>query len=106
MDEATFDRLARDEMRHIEDQLDSVDPDDVELVTSDGVLKLELRDGVTVVLNTQRPARQLWLAAVASAWHFDYDEATGRWREQRDGRELRATIEQVLRERLGLRVTL
>ena len=45
MDEPSFDRIARDELRHIEDAFAEVDPDDVELSVSDGVLRLDLRDG-------------------------------------------------------------
>ena len=49
MDDPTFDRIARDEMAHIEHRFDDVDPDLVDVTTADGVLKLELSDGVTVV---------------------------------------------------------
>ena len=105
MDESTFDRVAREEMAAIEEAFDDVDPDDVETVTSDGVLKLQLRDGVTVVINTQRPARQLWMAAVATAWHFDLDPADNRWRTK-DGAELRDAVKTVVKERLGVHVSL
>jgi CyaY protein len=105
MDESTYDRLASEEMLYIEGQFDEVDPDEVEVTSSSGVLKLELKDGVTIVLNTQRPARQLWLAAVASAWHFDYDETDGRWRN-RENDELRETIRMVIKERIDLDVSL
>jgi len=101
MDESTFDQLAREEMADLETAFDDVDPDEVETATADGVLKLVLRDGVTVVINTQRPARQLWMAAVASAWHFDYDASDKRWRTK-DGDELRGTLRAVVKERLGL----
>ena len=92
-------------MGDIESAFDDVDPDEVETSTADGVLKLGLRDGVTVVINTQRPARQLWMAAVASAWHFDFNEGDRRWRTK-DGDELRATLRSVVKERTGVDVEL
>jgi CyaY protein len=107
MDEPTFDAIGRRELSHIEERLADVDPDDVEIVSSDGVLTLTLRDGVRVVVNTHRAARQIWMAAVASAWHFDPPGtgSDGRWRTG-DGSELRATLARVLRERIGLEVAL
>jgi len=105
MDAARFDEIARDELAYIEDQLEDVDPDEVEASSSDGVLTLELRDGVKVVVNSHRAARQIWMAAVASAWHFSYDEADGRWRTA-DSEELRATLAGLIRERIGLAIDL
>ena len=105
MDEASFDHAARDELRHLEDAFSDCDPDDVEVSTSDGVLRLDLRDGTRIVINSHRAARQIWMAAVASAWHFD-PSGDGTWRTPRTGEELRPTLARVLRERIGLAVSL
>ena len=104
MDESTFDKLGRAELAHIEDALMSVDPDEVEVSSSDGVLTLLLRDGVRVVINTHRAARQIWMAAVASAWKFD-PRPDGGWRTVKD-EDLRATVRQVIKQRVGLDVAL
>ena len=105
MDEASFDKVARDELRAIEDAFADIDPDDVEVSTSDGVLRLDLRDGTKIVINSHRAARQIWMAAIASAWHFD-PEANGAWRAAKSGEELRPTLARLLRERIGLDVRL
>jgi CyaY protein len=108
MDESTFDHVGRHELATIEERLSDVDPDDVEISTSDGVLTLTLRDGVRVVINTHRAARQIWMAAVASAWHFDppaEGDPERAWRTT-DGQELRSTLRSVIRERIGLEVDL
>ncbi|HSK03534.1 MAG TPA: iron donor protein CyaY [Kofleriaceae bacterium] len=104
MDDAEFDHAAREELRHLEDAFADVDPDDVEVSTSDGVLRLDLRDGTRVVINSHRAARQIWMAAVASAWHFD--PAGGGWRAAKTGEELRPTLAKLLRERIGIEVSL
>jgi CyaY protein len=101
MDEATFDAVARKELRAIEDAFADIDPDDVEVSTSDGVLRLDLRDGTKIVINSHRAARQIWMAAVASAWHFDPAES-GTWIAAKSGEELRATLSQVVKDRIGL----
>lgn len=105
MDEASFERIARAELRHIEDAFADVDPDDVELSVSDGVLRLDLRDGTKIVINSHRAAGQIWMAAVASAWHFD-PGADGQWKAAKSGEELRATLARLVRERIGLDVRL
>jgi CyaY protein len=105
MDEGTFDRVARDELHHIEDGFAQVDPDEVEVSTSDGVLRLDLRDGTRIVINSHRAARQIWMAAIASAWHFD-PGADGLWRAAKSGEELRATVVKLVHDRIGLDLSL
>lgn len=106
MDETTFDKIGRAELSYIEEQLDEVDPDDIDVSTTDGVLNLTLRDGVRVVINTHRAARQIWMAAVSSAWHFNPPETPdGRWQTAK-GAELRATLRDVVKERIGIDVPL
>lgn len=103
MDEASFDHAARTELRHIEDAFTDIDPDLVEVSSSEGVLKLDLRDGTRVVINSHRAAGQIWMAAVASAWHFD-PRTDGTWYAAKSGEELRATLMKLLRDRIGLEV--
>ena len=104
MDEASFDRVARDELHDLETAFSDVDPDDVEVSSSEGVLRLDLRDGTRIVINSHRAARQIWMAAVATAWHFDPKD-DGVWLASRTGEELRPTLARVLRERIGLTLT-
>lgn len=105
MDDKTFDRLAREELAAIEDRLADVDPDDLEVSTSDGILKLDLRDGTKIVINSHRAARQIWMAAIASAWHFD-PTPEGTWTTSRTGEELRATLRRLVKQQIGLDLSL
>jgi CyaY protein len=105
MDEASFDRVARDELHEIENAFTDIDPDDVEVTTSDGVLRLDLRDGTKIVINSHRAARQIWMAAIASAWHFD-PSSDGTWRASKTGEELRPTLARLVRERIGVALSL
>src|SRR6478735_4381334 len=98
-DETRFDQAARDELHAIEDALAELDPDDVEISTSDGILRLDCKDGTKIVINSHRAARQIWMAAVASAWHFDAG-GDGRWVAAKTGDELHATLARLLRERI------
>ncbi len=105
MDDASFDSVARDELNELENAFSNIDPDDIEVSTSDGVLRLDLRDGTRIVINSHRAARQIWMAAVASAWHFD-PIGNGTWRTPKTGEELRPTLARVVHERIGLSLTL
>ncbi|HEY0990006.1 MAG TPA: iron donor protein CyaY [Kofleriaceae bacterium] len=105
MDEASFDSVARDELHALENAFADIDPDDVEVTTSDGVLRLDLRDGTRIVINSHRAARQIWMAAVASAWHFD-PAVDGTWRAAKTGEQLRPTLARIVQERIGLAVAL
>ena len=104
MDDASFDQAARDELAAIEDALADVDPDAIDVSSSDGVLKLELRDGTRVVINAHRAARQIWMAAISSAWHFD--PIDGGWRAARTGELLRPTLARLVADRIGLALAL
>jgi CyaY protein len=105
MDDAEFDHAARDELRHLEDAFESVDPDDIDVSVSDGVLRIDLRDGTRIVINSHRAARQIWMAAISSAWHFD-PVSDGIWRAPKTGEELRPTLARLVKDRLGIALSL
>lgn len=70
------------------------------------VLTIEFEDHTRYVVNSHLAARQIWLAAERSAWHFDYDEARAAWLDTKGQLELWALLEQVLSRKLGRAVAL
>jgi CyaY protein len=68
------------------------------------VLTIEFADQSRYVVNSHLAARQIWLAADRSAWHFD-PASDGRWLDRRSGAELWATVQQLLTKKLGRPVT-
>ncbi len=105
MDEADFDRVAREELTALEDAFADIDPDDVEVSVSDGVLRLDLRDGTRIVINSHRAARQIWMAAVSTAWHFD-PAGPAAWLAPKTGEQLRPTLARLIQEHTGVAVPL
>jgi CyaY protein len=102
MDESTYERLAAQAFRAIGDAFEDIDPELVDCELAGDVVTLTLRGGKKCVVNTQRPARQIWLAASARGWHFSYDEALERWIDDKGrGDELFATIARIVREEAG-----
>jgi CyaY protein len=76
------------------------DPDVVECLPEADVVKIAFPSGLPYVLNTQRPVREVWLAADRNAWHFRYDGA--RWLDKRSGDELMGTVERLVKARAGV----
>jgi iron-sulfur cluster assembly protein CyaY len=79
--------------------LETLDPDEVDYVTGDGVVTLEFPDGGKFILSRQAATSQIWLAAGARAWH--YNRADARWVDDRDGHDLYARLAEVVAERVG-----
>ena len=103
MDESRYRELAEAAFRQISDLFESVDPDACDCEIAGDVITLTFKNGIRGVINTQRPSRQIWLAANARAWHFSYDEARGQWVDDKGGHvELFGEIARLVKEHAGL----
>jgi CyaY protein len=99
LSEQAFERAADAALRALDGAL--TDLDGVEVDLESGILTLEFSDGVKYVVNSHRAARQIWMAAERSAWHFDLDPDRDVWIATKTGDELWATLEGVLSRKLG-----
>jgi CyaY protein len=105
MDEPTYERLVEQAFRAIGDAFENVDAEKVDCEAAGDVLTLTFADGRRCVVNTQRPTRQIWLAANARGWHFSWEETSGRWLDDKGrGDELFATLSRIVRESAGIEV--
>lgn len=103
IDEKQYLALADAALSRVLRAFDEIDSDDADLDVAGDVISIRFRDGTRAVLNTQRPARQLWLAGGASAWHFDYDERSGGWLDAKGtGAELFTTLAALARSGAGI----
>jgi CyaY protein len=103
MDESRYQKLADVALRAVEDLFKDVDAEVVDLERAGDVLTLTFGDGKKAVINTQRPTRQIWLAANARAWHFSLEEGSGRWMDDKgQGVELLAQIKAIVKELAAL----
>jgi CyaY protein len=101
MDAARFTKLSDRCLEDAATALEDFDPDELDFSTSDGVVTFEFADGKRFVLNRQSAASQMWFAAGARAWHYDWDEEEGRWVDDRDRHELFENLARVVSEKLG-----
>lgn len=107
MEESAYLALADRSFRGILAAFDQLDPDDAEAYMSGDVLTIAFKNGVRCVLNTQRPVRQLWCAARASAWHFDFDAAQGKWICDKDPHEeLHSVLRAITQREAGVELVL
>ena len=91
-------------MNRVLERLEAFDPDELDADLAMGVLTMEFADGTKCIMNRQTAAHQIWLAAGASAWHFERGEDG--WRDTKGRGALDEVLTQVLSERLGRPVAL
>lgn len=101
MDEREFQQLADACLAHVAQRLDHLDPDDADYATADGSVTIEFPDGVKFMLTRQSASRQVWLAADAHGYHYNYDSARAAWIDNKDGHELYARLKDLLVEHVG-----
>jgi CyaY protein len=99
MDETIFYKVAQAAFAQILTVLDDEDPDIVEGDMTAGVLKIHFPQGTPYILNTQRPVREIWLAAGKQAWHFRCVKSE--WICPKTGDELFSRLAQLIQERAG-----
>jgi CyaY protein len=86
--DAEYHRLAAQVLARVESTLDRWLQDDVidiDAQRTGGLLELSMPGGSKIVINTQPPLHEIWLAARAGGYHFKH--ADGHWRDTKDGVE-------------------
>ncbi|CAG2136222.1 frataxin-like protein [compost metagenome] len=94
-----LDRLEAD----IEAAADAADAD-VEINRTGNVMELEFEDGSKIIVNSQAPMQELWVAAKAGGFHFRHDGA--KWMDTRSGAELYAALSTYMSQQAGATLTL
>ena len=103
MTESEFLVEAEKTLTAIERAIEAVDID-IEIERAGSVLTLEIADAGKIVINTQAPMQQIWLAARSGGFHFAWTE--GGWHDTRDGRELFAALTTIVSSQSGVAVVL
>jgi CyaY protein len=93
LSDSEFHRLSHAALAAIETTVDGwLDADivDIDSQRTGGLLELSLPGGSKIVINTQPPLQELWLAAKAGGHH--YRHVDGRWLDTRDSSEFFAAL--------------
>jgi CyaY protein len=87
------------------DRLNDEDVIDVECKRSGNVLEIEFLDnGTKIIINSQAPMKEMWVAARAGGYH--YKRVEGQWINTRDGSELFAALSALAGAQGGATLTL
>ena len=91
--DAQYQALTHQLLAAIEAQTDRWLQDDVidiDTHRTGGLLELSFPNGSKIIVNTQPPLHEVWLAARAGGFHYRW--ADGRWIDTRDGSEFIAAL--------------
>jgi CyaY protein len=72
---------------------------DIDAHRTGGLLELSFPGGSKVVVNTQPPLHELWLAARSGGFHYKFVD--GVWRDTRDGRDFFEALSACASEQAG-----
>jgi CyaY protein len=89
--EATADRLLQDDVVDIDPQ------------RTGGLLELIFPGGSKIVINTQPPLHEVWLAARGGGFHYRFDGTS--WRDTKDGSEFFEALSRQASAQAGKAVT-
>lgn len=106
LSDAEYDRETRALLARIEATTDRwLDDDVVDIDTqrTGGLLELSFGDGSKIVVNTQPPLHEVWLAARGGGFHYRWVE--GRWLDTRDRSEFFAALSKHASQQAGKPLT-
>ena len=101
LSEEDYLELAGRELGLLVRAIDQQTDDDVDAELESDILTIEFSDGSRYVINSHRAARQIWMAAERTAWHFDWDAAQSSWVALKNGDELWTALSRALSTKLA-----
>lgn len=109
LSDADYRQMAAATLAAIEAQIDQwleADLIDIDTHRTGGLLELSFPNHSKIILNTQPPLQELWLAAKGGGFHFRLQD--GRWVDTRDGTAFELCLSQHASAQAGkpLRFTL
>ena len=93
MTDAEYTRRAHATLAAVETTIDrwlDTDVIDIDTHRTGGLLELSFPGGSKIILNTQPPLQELWMAARAGGFHYRWVD--GAWRDSRSGEEFFAAL--------------
>ena len=72
---------------------------DIDTQRTGGLLEMSFEGGSKIIVNTQPPLHEIWLAARAGGYHYRW--VAGRWLDTRDGSEFFAARSQHASQQAG-----
>ena len=105
MNESEFNDTLDDLMMAIEDAIDESGVD-IDFETSAGILTLTFTNNSQIILSRQSALCQLWVAAKAGGFHFDFNDQRNSWICDSNGEEFFTLLNRCASEQAGETVDL
>lgn len=94
-------------LRAIEDAVSAIGDNgdiDIEASRAGNVVTIEFEDGSKIIVNSQEPMQEMWVAARAGGFHFRWDGA--RWIDTKNGAELFDALSRYASQQAGAALVL
>jgi len=105
MNDAEFQQQVADTLLRIEQAVEASGAD-IEFENAGDILTLEFENGSKIIINKQGAAKQIWVAAKAGGFHYNYDAAQNRWLNDQTGVELMQDLSRLVSVQAGSPVAL
>ncbi len=105
LSDAEYQRLSSALLSAVEAALDAwlqADVIDIDSARTGGMLEMSFPNASKIVVNTQPPLHEIWLAARSGGHHFKY--RSGAWRDTKDGREFFEALSACASEQAGIKL--
>jgi CyaY protein len=102
LSDSEFHQLSGTVLAGIEAAIDAwlqADVIDIDLHRTGGLLELSFPNGSKIIINTQPPLHELWVAARAGGHH--YRHVAGQWLDTRDGSEFFTSLSAFASQQAG-----
>jgi CyaY protein len=100
MNDADYQQAITDTLRRIEQAVETSGAD-IDFELSGDILTLEFSNGSKIIINKQGAVQQLWVAARAGGYHYNWDATTRQWHNDQSGAELFAELARLVSEQAG-----
>src|SRR5229473_3592408 len=105
MNDAEFQQQVADTLLRIEQAVEASGVD-IEFENAGDILTLEFENRSKIIINKQGAAKQIWVAAKAGGFHYNYDTAQNRWLNDQAGVELMQDLSRLAGAQAGTPVAL
>lgn len=103
LSDAEYRKLSDSALAYIEATVDcwlQDDLADIDTQRTGGLLELAFPNGSKIIINTQPPLHELWMAARSGGYHYRYVQ--GGWRDTRDGSDFFDVLSSSASEQAGV----
>lgn len=105
MNDADYQQAITDTLQRIEQAVEASGAE-IDFEMSGDILTLEFTNGSKIIINKQGAVQQLWVAARAGGYHYNWDAASRQWRNDQSSVELFTELARLVSEQAGEAVTL